>query len=163
MIQILEGVILIGDTEEFLQKLKKISKNRNIVLQALDADKIAGEEHIKFAVEKAINSFQTGRNTANDLAKEIMLYAAGTRQINKAMRLGVHKGENNIALVAVGEDFDASEFSDITAKHVIQYNKSKNDALIEIFNITEKELEAAGDDKIPELVLERVALVDVIK
>jgi KEOPS complex subunit Cgi121 len=34
---------------------------------------------------------------------------------------------------------------------------------MEIFNITEEEIQAAGADKIPELVLERVALVDVMK
>lgn len=163
MIQILEGTIFIDDTEKFLQKLKRISKEKNTVIQALDADKLAGEEHIRFAVEKAITSFKTGRNIANDLAKEIMLYAAGTRQINKAMKLGVHNGENNIALVAISEDIDVSEFNDITQKPVIQYNKSKNDVLAEIFNITEEEIEAVGEDKIPELVLERVALVDVIK
>jgi len=32
----------------------------------------------------------------------------------------------------------------------------------EVFNITATELEAVGADKIPELVLERVALVDVL-
>lgn len=33
----------------------------------------------------------------------------------------------------------------------------------EIFNMIATELEAVGADKIPELVLERVALVDVLK
>jgi len=163
MIHILEGTIAIDDTEKFLQKLKRISKEKSIVIQVFDADKLAGEEHLRFAVKKAINSFKTGRNIANDLAKEIMLYAAGTRQINRAMRLGVHNGENNIALVAIGEDIDLSSIDEITPKQVLQYNESKKDALMELFNITKEELEAAGEDKIPELVLERVALIDVIK
>ncbi len=163
MIQILEGTIFIDDTEKFLQKLKKISKEQNIAIQALDADKLAGEEHIRFAVEKAIDSFKAGKNIANDLAKEIMLYAAGTRQINKAMRLGVHNGKNNIALVAVGEAPDISAFNEITSQPVLHYDESKNKALMDIFNITKEEIEAVGEDKIPELVLERVALVDVIK
>lgn len=163
MIQILEGTIFIDDTEKFLHKLKKLSKEKNIVIQALDADKLAGEEHLRFAVEKATNSFKTGRNIANDLAKEIMLYAAGTRQINKAMRLGVHAGKNNTALVAIGEAIDLSAFDEIIPKHVLQYDESKKEALMDIFNITKEELEAVGIEKIPELVLERVALVDVIK
>jgi KEOPS complex subunit Cgi121 len=163
MIQIIEGTVFIDDMEKFLHKLKKISKDKNIVLQALDADKLAGEEHVRFAVEKAINSFRSGRNIANDLAKEIMLYAAGTRQISKAMRLGVHNGENNIALVAVGEVPDLSAFDEITPENVLQYNDSKKNTLMDIFNITKEELEAVGEDKIPELVSERVALVDVIK
>lgn len=163
MIQIVEGTAFIDNTEKFLQKLKKISKDKNMVLQALDADKLAGEEHVRFAVQKAINSFKMGRNIANDLAKEIMLYAAGTRQISKAMRLGVHNGKNNIALVAVGEAPDLSAFDEIVPENVLQYNDSKKNTLMDIFNITEEELEAVGEDKIPELVLERVALVDVIK
>lgn len=163
MIQILEGTIFIDDKEKFLHKLNKISKDKGVVIQAFDADKLASEEHIRFAVGKAMNSFKAGRNIANDLAKEIMLYAAGTRQINRAMKLGVHNGDNNIVLVAIGEVIDLSAFNEITPKPVLQYDSSKNDALLEIFNITKEELKAAGVDKIPELVIERVALVDVMK
>lgn len=163
MIYILEGTIFIDNVESFLDKIKKISKEKNITIQVLDADKLAGKEHIKFAVEKAMNSFKTGTNIANDLAKEIMLYASGTRQISKAIRLGIHKGENNIALVAVGEETDLSAFNEIKPKPVLEYNESKKEAVMEVFNITDEEIEAVGKEKIPELVLERVALVDVIK
>ncbi len=163
MIHILQGTIFIDNTEKFLEKIKKTSNDNNIVIQALDADKLAGEEHLRFAVKKAMNSFKKGKNIANDLAKEIMLYAAGTRQINRAMKLGVHNGENNIVLVAIGEVIDLSNFDEITSKPVLQYDNSKNDALVEIFNITKEELKARGEDKIPELVIERVALVDVMK
>ncbi len=162
MIRILEGTVYINNVEEFLSKLRRIGENKNMVIQAMDADKLAGERHVRFAVEKAINSFKTGRNIANELSKEIMLYAAGTRQINKAMKLGIHEGENNIAIVAVGENPDLSCIK-ITPKPVLEYRESKKEALMEIFNITKKEIEAVGEDKIPELVLERVALVDVIK
>ena len=162
MIHIIEGKVPIDNVEEFLQKLKKISLEKNLTLQALDADKIAGEEHIRFAVEKAINSFKTGTNIANDLSKEIMLYAAGTRQINKAVKLGIHKGENNIVIVAVG-DSELSGFDEIRPEPVLAYRESKKEALMKAFGITNEELEAVGEEKIPDLVLERVALVDVIK
>ena len=162
MIQIREGKVSIDNVEEFLQKLKKVGMENNLTLQALDADKIAGKEHIMFAVEKAINSFKTGTNIANDLSKEIMLYTAGTRQINKAVKLGIHKGENNIVLVAVGEA-QLSGFDEIRLASVLAYRGSKKEALIKIFGITNEELEAVGEKKLPELVLERVALVDVIK
>ncbi|MBU4453980.1 MAG: KEOPS complex subunit Cgi121 [Euryarchaeota archaeon] len=162
MIHILEGKVSIDNVEEFLHKLKKISIENNLTIQALDADKIAGEEHIRFAVEKALNSFRTGTAIANDLSKEIMLYAAGTRQISRAVKLGIHKGENNIVLVAVG-DAKLSGFDEIRHEHVLAYNKSKKEALMKAFGITNEELEAAGEEKLPELVLERVALVDVIK
>ena len=163
MIHILEGTIFIKDIEIFLVKIKEIKKGKDTIILALDADKLAGKVHLLFAIEKAMKSFKTGRNIANDPGKEIMLYAAGTRQINRAMNIGVHNGNNNIALVAIGDDVDLSLFEEITRKHVLQYEGSKNRVLMEIFNITEEEIKAVGVEKIPELVLERVALVDVLK
>ena len=163
MIHILEGTIFIKDIEIFLAKIKEISKGKDTVILALDADKLAGKEHLMFAIEKAMKSFKTGRNIANNLGKEIMLYAAGTRQINRAMNIGVHNGNNNIALVAIGDDVDISLFEEITQQHVLQYEGSKNGALVEIFNITDEEIKIVGIERIPELVLERVALVDVLK
>lgn len=162
-ITILEGTVFIDDVEDFLRKLKRRGEEKKITVQALDADKLAGERHIRFAVKKAVNSFRTGTNIANDLAKEIMVYASGTRQISKAMGLGIHKGENNIVLVAVGEEADLSEFNEIMPKRVLEYNESKKEAVMRAFNITKEEVGATGEEKIPELVLERVALVDVIK
>ena len=163
MIQILEGTVFIQNKELFLKKIKEISCGKNLAIQALDADKLAGKKHLTFAIEKALNSFKRGTNIANDLAKEIMLYAAGTRQINRAIKIGVHDGWNNIAIVAVGDVIDLSAFDMITPQNVLQYSRSKNSALMDIFNISEEEIQASGTDKIPDLVLERVALVDVMK
>ena len=163
MIQILEGTIFIGNKELFLKKIKEISMEKNLAIQAFDADKLAGKEHLIFAIEKALDSFKKGTNIANDLAKEIMLYAAGMRQINRAVKIGVNDGLNNIALVAVGDMIDLSAFDEIMPCNVLEYIGSKNSALVEIFNITQEEIEAVGAEKIPELVLERVALVDVMK
>ncbi|PWB52745.1 MAG: hypothetical protein C3F06_07505 [Candidatus Methanoperedenaceae archaeon] len=163
MIRILEGEIFIKDIEIFLRKIKENRKNKDSVILALDAEKLAGEKHLMFAIEKAMNSSKTGRNIAKDRGKEIMLYAAGTRQINKAMKIGVHNGRNNIALVAIGEDIDISAFDEITPGNVLRYDRSKSPILMDFFNITNEEIKAVGEDKIPELVLERVALVDVMK
>lgn len=163
MIRILEGTVVIDDPEEFLKKIRKISEKTGMIIQALDADKLAGEEHIRFAVSKAIRSFGAGTNIANDISKEIMLYAAGTRQINRAMKLGVHKGKNNIVIIAMGESPDLSCFDEIIPGQVLGYRESKKETLMDIFNITKDEIDAVGADKIPELVLERVALVDVTR
>ena len=163
MISILEGSVTIDNVDEFLHLLREKGSKSNSVIQVLDADKLAGEEHIRFAVEKAISSFERGKNVANDLAKEIMLYAAGTRQIKKAVKLGIHEGKNNIVFVAIGDETDLSDFDDITPASVLPYTESKKEELMDIFNITDEEIGAVGSDRIPELVLERVALVDVMK
>ena len=163
MIRILEGSVTVDNVDEFLLRLREKGIESNSVIQAFNADKLAGKEHLMFAVEKAISSFERGKNVANDLAKEIMLYAAGTRQIKKAVKLGIHEGKNNIVLVAIGDEPDLSDFDDIKPAPVLLYAESKTEELMDIFNITDEEIESVGTDRIPELVLERVALVDVMK
>jgi KEOPS complex subunit Cgi121 len=163
MIHILEGTVFVDNVDAFLHRLRKISEEKKMVFLALDADKLAGEEHIRFAVEKAVSSFERGKNIAKDLAKEIMLYAAGTRQITKAMKLGIHEGQNNVVLVAINNRPDFSAFTEITPQRVLEYRPSKKEILMELFSITKEEIEAVGEQKIPELVLERVALLDISK
>jgi len=83
--------------------------------------------------------------------------------------MGVKTGDNRVAVVVAGNNGVDSAISEVnevldTVDHaVLEYSKAKQDSLLEFFNITRDELDAVGKSKIPELVLERVALVDVIK
>jgi len=168
-IVIISGPVQIRDNNIFIKQLSDISSRYNITVQSLNADLLSGVRHIQFAVEKAIRSFGSGKNTANNLGMEIMLYASGSRQIEKALELGVKNGENRVAIVLVGENvtdealFDVRTLLNSEDASIVDYSDSKKEDLLKIFNITAAELEAVGEDKIPELVLERVALVDVIK
>jgi KEOPS complex subunit Cgi121 len=168
-IVIISGPVKIIDNNIFIKQLSDISSSYNITVQALNADLLSGIRHIQFAVEKSIRSFESGKNTANNLGMEIMLYASGSRQIEKALDLGVKIGENRVAIVLVGEnvtdeaEFDVRALLNSEDASIVDYSDGKKEDLLKIFNITAAELEAVGEEKIPELVLERVALVDVIK
>ncbi|MCK4937305.1 MAG: hypothetical protein KAR85_01730 [Methanosarcinales archaeon] len=168
-IQIISGTINITDLPEFLKKLTDIGKGHNITVQAVNSDLITGSRHLIFAVEKAIRSFGSCRNIANNLGMEIMLYAAGTRQIERALGLGVRVGENRVAMVLVGENGTdepvvlVSELLDTVDPTVLDYSVAKRGDILDYFSITHDELDAVDEGNIPELVLERVALVDIIK
>ncbi|HUW68561.1 MAG TPA: KEOPS complex subunit Cgi121 [Candidatus Nanoarchaeia archaeon] len=168
-IVIVSGLVKITDNNIFIKQLSNIARCYNITVQALNADLLSGVRHIQFAVEKAIRSFESGKNTANNLGMEIMLYASGSRQIEKALDLGVKNGENRVAIVLVGENvpdeaaFDIMTLLNSEDASIVDYSDRKKEDLLKLFNITAAELEAVGEDKIPELVLERVALVDVMK
>ncbi|MFC1787497.1 KEOPS complex subunit Cgi121 [Halobacteriota archaeon] len=141
-------------------------KKHRVIIQVLDADRIASREHISFAVEKAKRAMHDGRNIAKDLGIEILLYASGKRQIEQAMSMGVHPGKNSVAIVIIGDDTKGASTNIKTIIHeapVLDYTKCKKRKLIKTFDITEAEIRAVGEDKIPELVLERVALLDVMK
>lgn len=168
-IQIISGTITIPDSNKFLAQLSGIADRYMLTIQILNADMLSGIRHIQFAVEKAIRSFGSGRNIANNLGMEIMLYASGNRQIDKALDLGIKNGENRVAIVLVGENgtqeaaLTVKTFLNSEDASLVEYSDRKKEYVLEIFGITAAELEAVGDNKIPELVLERVALVDILK
>ncbi len=164
--EIIGGIVDIGDVADFIKMLNEVAKKHHVVVQALDANRIASREHLLLAVEKAKRAMREGRNIAKELGIEILLYASGKRQIEQAMSMGVHSGKNYVAIVIIGDDTTgaSSELKAIIQESpVLAYTKSKKRKLVKAFDITEAEISAVGDDKIPELVLERVALLDVIK
>jgi KEOPS complex subunit Cgi121 len=168
-IQIMGGSVNITDLDRFLKQLSDIGSTHNVTVQALNAELVSGSRHLMFAVGKAIRSFGSSRNIANNLGMEIMLYASGNLQIGRALGMGVKTGDNRVAVVVAGNNgvdgaiSEVNEVLDTVDPAVLEYSKAKQDSLLEFFNITRDELDAVGAGKIPELVLERVALVDVIK
>jgi len=174
--KIIVGKASISNIDGFLSLLSGIALKYDVTIQAMNAELIAGEEHIKSAVRKALRAADRGRNITNDLSLEILLYAAGKRQIDRALAMGVSEGGNKVALVIV----DAAGETDleVVAEEVkrktgieeepmleleLDYNKTKKEKLKKFFNITEAELKAVGEKKLKMLVLERVAMLDVLK
>ncbi|MCL7416170.1 MAG: KEOPS complex subunit Cgi121 [ANME-2 cluster archaeon] len=168
-IQIISGTININNLPGFLKQLADIGEQHHITVQAVNADLLTGSRHLMFAVEKAIRSFGSGKNIANNLGMEIMLYAAGSRQIERALELGVRLGDNRIALVLAGDNGTdevavyVSGLLDTVDPTVMEYSDAKKKEILEFFSITSDELDAVDEEHIPELVLERVALVDISK
>jgi KEOPS complex subunit Cgi121 len=170
MIHIICGSATINNTEEFIHQLNKISRKYDVVIQAVDADLVAGSKHLIAAVERATRSFSEKSNIANNLGMETLLYVAGSRQIEKALQFGVKKECNNIALLIISQsekniDCVEQELKKLISEHpeVADYTTSKKEKLMSAFNITQEEIAAVGEDKIPDLVLERVALRNIVK
>jgi len=170
-IQVICGTVQIPVLREFLQTMNVVSSAHGVTIQGLNAELIAGERHLHFAVGKALRAVAAGTNVAKDSGVEIMRYAAGERQIEKSFAIGLHEGENKVAFVLLGKREDLLlAFSDIQkiihekpCPEMLAYSDSKREGILSLFGITDAEIEAAGEEKIPELVLERVALADLLK
>ncbi len=166
--RIVAGSISIQSVPDTLEIFKSISSAHNTIVQAMDADKVAGEDHIYFAVRKALRAKENDYNVARDTGIEIMRYASGKRQIEEAFTMGIREGEMNVVLVVLGDieyvQKSVAELRKIIEESpVTEYKESKKDVLADQFAITEKEIGAVGEEMIPYLVLERIALVDVLK
>ncbi|HYA32771.1 MAG TPA: KEOPS complex subunit Cgi121 [Candidatus Bathyarchaeia archaeon] len=162
---VVAGKTSIASIEAFLKQLGAVAQSTNTSIQAVDATKIAGREHVDYAVDNAIRSFAEHRNIAGDLGVEILLQLSACRQIRKALEMGVHAGEMDVLLIIIGTKKSVERalkkltgLIDVDPR-VIDYNLTKNAPLMRAFDITEREIAAAGGyTRIPDLVHERLAL-----
>ncbi|MFB6154244.1 MAG: KEOPS complex subunit Cgi121 [Halodesulfurarchaeum sp.] len=154
--------------EAFVDRLGTIGEAHGAAIQAFDARYVAGRGHLESAVEHANRAVERGENVADDRAVEILLYAAGRRQIDRAMEMGVGKGSSRVVIVVDGGDeveaAAAVEGAICPEADAAADLPEATDAarIRDFFDITDAELEATTAD-LEALVQERVALLDVEK
>ncbi|WP_435177517.1 KEOPS complex subunit Cgi121 [Halorussus sp. AFM4] len=185
--RLVHGRTDVEDLDAFLDELGAIGEEFGCAVQAFDADYVVGREHLRAAVERADRAFDRGENVARDRAVEILLYAAGRRQINRALRMGVSEGEADVVVVVHSPAGDPEAERD-AAEQVrgllgsgaapegsasppsdagvdpdpLAADRIDREAVLAFFNVSEAEL-AATDATLADLVRERVALLDVEK
>ena len=135
-----------GTIESIPKTLDQIDTIRNSccdvgIIQLMNADAIAGEDHLKQGIIHAMNAFDRKENLANDLGIEILLRTSAQRQISKAFKiLGLKEGKMNIAVVMIDcPDYFIDELSNMFTRDdsVLEAEESK---LMKIYEIPEKEL-----------------------
>jgi KEOPS complex subunit Cgi121 len=170
-IQVICGNVSIPNLSGFLKTVNSIASENEVIIQGLNADLIAGERHLHFAVGKALRAIAAGRNIAKDPGIEIMRYTSGERQIERSFSVGLHEGENRAVFVLLGKMDNLVLALSAVRKLILEkpcsellaYSDSKRQGILSIFGITDAEIEASGEEHIPELVIERVALADFVK
>jgi KEOPS complex subunit Cgi121 len=168
--EILAGKATIESVEAFLHDIDAIARSNNATIQAVDASKVADMQHVEDAVRQALRSFADGRNIATNPGVEILLHLSACRQIQKALNLGLQKGEMDVLFVIVGTrkaiERSAQQLNQLMVvdPRVIDYREAKRETLMQTFNITEEEVRAVGGShRIPELVRERLTLFNAYK
>jgi KEOPS complex subunit Cgi121 len=164
---VLEGIADVDDLDGFLATLDDVATAHGVTVQAFDARYVAGRDHLARAVELADRAIERGENVARDRSVEILLYAAGRRQIDDALEMGVREGRTPVAIVVADgadpEDDAASDLQDRLALDPAATLASVDaDRVRAFFDVTAAELDAVEGD-LADLVRERVALLDVEK
>lgn len=159
--QVVGGDVVIEDVESFLDELRSIGDRHECVVQAIDGRSVAGPGHLEQAVELAQRERRRGASIVDDPGLEILLYVAGTRQIDRALELGVSPGENQLAIVVVGE---AERAGADAVRELIdggdELPEPDEQWLCDWYEITDAE-RAATTGSLENLVCERVALLVV--
>ncbi len=160
-----EGKIL--DIEQFLKEINEFSKENKCIIQMFDADLIYSKDHLKSSIKHAKRAFKNNTNTCNSLEMEILLYASGERQLKKAIpKMGVKIGDARIVFVLITKN----KGSKIVSKFVKKFNFVRNDKVLKgsldtlkKFGIKKSELTTVKEGKYCDLILEKIAMVDIIK
>jgi KEOPS complex subunit Cgi121 len=161
--EVVEGETAVSDVDTLVEEVAAIGEEHGSTVQAFDARYVVGREHLERAVTLAERARERGEAIADDRAVEILLYAAGRRQITDALGVGVSEGECPVVAVAVGGDEEgaAAALRDLLepANTLGAYDPGRVRAF---FDITGEEL-AATESDLADVVLERVALLTVEK
>ena len=163
----------IQDINSFLKQVISFAQKHHVIIQVFDANMIFGKVHLISSVEHAIRAMRRKTNTTNSLDKEILLYASGERQIKLAIpKMGIKKGNGNIAFVFVNDvKAGGSELSDHLVDEVLEsFSLVRDDSVLEgnmdtlsKFGFKENEIKTVTKTKYGHLILEKVAVVDIIK
>lgn len=162
--KLVAGEASIEDVDAFVETLDEIGAKYECAVQAFDARYIAGRAHLAAAVEQANQAFERDDTIADDRGVEILCYAAGRRQINQALAMGVKEGAGPVVVVVDGRDeADAvAAVEDLVTPGGVLGQVRDEVAICSFFDIPDAEREATSAS-LEELVIERVALLVINK
>jgi KEOPS complex subunit Cgi121 len=164
--RLVEGVVTVGgdafpDVDAFVDRLDAVGRGHDATVQAFDASYVVSRRHLEHAVELADRARDRGEAIARDRGVEIMLYAAGRRQINRALEMGVEGGETSVVVLVDGDDEAAAAAAVAEVLEPADTLGDYDEARVRsFFDVGQAEL-AATDRGLEGLVLERVALLVV--
>jgi len=170
MIKIFGAKGNIKNTDAFLKEVEGFANKNNLKIQVFNADLIYGKDHIISSVEHAGRAIERKTNTTNSFEKEILLYASGERQLKLAIpKMGVKEGIRNIAFVFVNDK--KKKISENLTNELLELVELKRDDKVlegskdtlKKFGIDDEEIETVTEEKHGYIILEKVAMVDIIK
>jgi KEOPS complex subunit Cgi121 len=157
----------VRDIGSFLSWLRAISTRNGVIIVCFNAELMAGQEHVTSAMLHANRAKNKGTCISSSFEIEALLYAAGSRQCQDAAKFGVHQGLNKCYLcIYPVNPLVWSELLTVMTVSTEDWEIMTDDKMKVItsaFSITNDEIAVTGKDRIKDLVLERVALLEVNK
>ncbi len=165
---IFPAIFTVDENVRFLRRIRRIADEHRTHIILFDADRLAGRAHVEAALRHAWRSWAGGNPIANSIEMEALLYAAGTRQCQMAASFGIHPGLNRSYIAVCPSapgirDHLAGLVMFVDGEHDETIDPGKRARLADLFGITPEEVAVVGEDRFRDLVIERVALLDVYR
>ncbi|WP_323677475.1 KEOPS complex subunit Cgi121 [Halorubellus sp. PRR65] len=113
--RVLAGTATVDGLDAFVAALGDTGATHDCVVQAFDARYVTGRDHLATALRYAARAHEREDAIARDPAVETLLYAAGRRQIDRALAMGVDEGERPVVVV-VASDFPDDALAETDAE-----------------------------------------------
>lgn len=159
--------VTIRDRAALLGVLREIARRYAARIVCFDAEKLAGRAHAEAALRHAPgHSHRTARSPTR-LRWRRCFTLPGPWECSAAVSFGLHDGENHLYVCCCpapeGIWRDLAVHMQFGGEPDECISKEKTARLATLFDITPEEIVATGENRIRDLVLERVALLDVCK
>ncbi len=149
-----------GHAKTLMDKILASISSSDVQVLVARADAVFGFDHLRSALYHARRAMEGGTNSSDSLAMETLLYASGERQLStaiKKMSVNAQTEELVVAQLAghpIGPEEDWRKLdvaTGLTADRLLR------------FGLTKTELATIGNRSPLELVLEKIAAVDILK
>jgi len=127
----------------------------------VDGALVFGKDHLRSALFHALRAIEEGTNASKSIPMETLLYASGERQLSAAIKkMSVSEDTEEVVVARLTRDTIEPDPSwQPMSEEAMQVTVER----LRAFGITDRELATVGADRGRELVLERVAAVDIQK
>ena len=160
--ELVEGLAPDRPVTETIAEIERVEDEHGTTVQAFDARYVTDERHLSRAVELARRAHERDDAIARELRVEILLYAAGRRQIDEALEMGISLGGAAVVVVVGGDEADAAAALCELFEPADTLDAGDPERIAAFFDIGTDEL-AATAGTLADVVHERVALLTVEK
>ena len=165
------GIVDIENVESFMTGLSDFSKKHSVFIQVLNAEMICGNIHLRSATDHALRARDENRMSTQSIQMEILLYASGERQLTHAIpKMGVKKGRSTVGVVILIDNKQKGILDDIISLFIKDFSVKKDDSVLESsiekvkrWGCSDEELNTVSRESLEDVILERIAMVDIIK
>lgn len=150
-----------GGAQEFRERLVEDASRAEGEVLVLRADLVFGYDHLRSALYHAKRAIRDGRNSSESLAMETLLYASGERQLSTA--IDKMSADASSVEVVVAQLMGSKAVSDPSWEPMDRMKAEWKPEELARFGISRVEIATVGPERALDLVLEKVASVDVLK
>ena len=150
-----------GEAERLMKEISEAARVSSSEVLVIKGELVFGLDHVRSALYHARKAIEEGRNASESIAMETLLYSSGERQLSSAIKKMSVDGETeNVAIVRL---HGAGVKPGDNWVEMPRRPRAVDTAELRRFGISDRELETVSREKAVELVMERVAAVDILK